>query len=260
MQKQCLVWIVLLDWGDIVYGDKILFFDFDGTIADTAKYHKMAAREALNHYGFSFDVSSYFGKGKSNLQIMNQIKEDYHIDFPIYDIINLKNSLFLTFASELSPYVEIEHMIKSLPNRKFVITQNDKDIVETLLKNWNLKDYFQNIISLSESDVSKSALITKIGLAPENCVLFDDYFDFVIDAIDKGIEGILVENGALHTITNEEWLNHLAWDTKSYWLAGVCSRANIYAMANNKKLMQMTFWKDWLNSKYDGTARHLRLQ
>ena len=76
-------------------------------------------------------------------------------------------------------------MIKSLPNRKFVITQNDKDIVETLLKNWNLKDYFQNIISLSESDVSKSALITKIGLAPENCVLFDDCFDFVIDAIDK---------------------------------------------------------------------------
>ena len=241
-----------------MYGDKILFFDFDGTIANTEMYHKLSARKALNHYGIYADVSSYYGKGKSNREILMKLENDINCNIPIDDIISLKNSLFKKVAVDLAPYDSMKKLINSLPNRKFIITKNEQDIVINFLKKWDMKKCFQNVISLSGTDMSKSDMIVKIGLAAENCVLFDDTFNIVIDAIDKGIQGVFVKNGKVETITNEDWLDHLAWDVKAYWLAGLCNRAGVQYMDKDNKLMSMSFWKDWLDSDYDGSARKMR--
>ena len=239
-----------------MFEDKILFFDFDGTIANTEMYHKIAARKALEHFGIRADISLYFGRGKSNREIFTEMQNNLKIEIPIDEIIALKTSLFKKVAVDLCPYAGMEKMVKSLPNRKFVITKNEQDIVFSFLKKWDMRKYFENIISLSSSSLTKSEMIIKTGISPENCVLFDDVFTTVINAIDNGIQGVLVENGKVKTITNEDWMDNLAWDVKAYWLAGICNKAAMESEDN--KMVKMEFWKDWLDSEYDGSARKMR--
>lgn len=54
-------------------------------------------------------------------------------------------------------------------------------------------------------------------------------------------------------MTNEEWLNSLALDTKAYWLSCICGRAVWEAKYdNNAEKGTLGYWKEWLKEIHDG--------
>ena len=176
--------------------NKILFFDFDSTLADTEPYHTYARDTVLASYGVRIpDWGPYLGN--SDLSIFTLMKERYGLDMDIPAAIDTKLQIFMEQAemAGLLPYPEILRLVRTLPNRKFIITSQRQNIVSSLLTRWGLTDYFEDIISLAFSSVTKADKIIEMGFEPYDCVLFDDRPRIVQEACDKGIQGVLVTEG-----------------------------------------------------------------
>lgn len=59
---------------DLLNNVKSLIFDFDGTIADTSKFHEVAFRKAFEPYKVSFDYKKIAGK-KTSEAVIDCLKE-----------------------------------------------------------------------------------------------------------------------------------------------------------------------------------------
>lgn len=180
----------------VVPSDKILFFDFDETLANTEPYHTHARDAVLASYGVHIsDWGPYLGN--SDLSIFTVMKERYGLDMDIPSAIDSKLQIFVEKAVQvgLQPYPEIDRLVRTLPNRKFIITSQRKNIVSFFLERWGMTGCFEDIISLANSSVTKADKIIELGLNIHDCVLFDDIPRIVQEACDKGIQGVLVENG-----------------------------------------------------------------
>ena len=175
--------------------NKILFFDFDGTIANSEKYHLLASQEAVKQYGITIDISPYFGIGLSDKKIYKQIERDYNITLPCNDIVTTKASIFEMMSSQIEFFPALKQFITTIPNQKFIITNSQIPYVESCLKRWNIKQYFKDIISLYHLSISKADMIITLGYNPEDCILFDDADLTIQEANNKKIRGILVKNG-----------------------------------------------------------------
>ena len=176
--------------------NKILFFDFDSTLADTEPYHTYARDTVLASYGVRIpDWGPYLGN--SDLSIFTLMKERYGLDMDIPAAIAAKLQIFMEQAemAGLLPYPEILRLVRTSPNRKFIITSQRQNIVSSFLARWGLTDYFEDIISLAYSSVTKADKIIEMGFEPHDCVLFDDRPRIVQEACDKGIQGVLVADG-----------------------------------------------------------------
>ena len=175
--------------------DKILFFDFDGTIANSEKYHLLASQNAVKQYGITIDISPYFGIGLSDKKIYKQIEHDYNITLPCNDIVTTKASIFEMMSSQIEFFPALKQFITTIPNQKFIITNSQIPYVESCLTRWNMKQYFKDIISLYHLSISKADMIITLGYNPEDCILFDDADLTIQEANNKKIHGILVKNG-----------------------------------------------------------------
>lgn len=178
--------------------DKILFFDFDETLANTELYHTYARDAVLASFGVCIpDWGPYLGN--SDLSIFTVMKERFGLDMDIPAAIDQKLQIFTDQAVKagLQPYPEIDELIRALPNRKFVITNQRYEIVSFFLKKWGLDDYFEKIISLANQQISKADKIIEMGFSPCDCVLLDDISRNVQEAAAKGIRGILVVDGKI---------------------------------------------------------------
>ncbi len=181
--------------------NKVVFFDFDSTLADTEPYHIYARDTVLASFGVHIsDWGPYLGN--SDLSIFSTMKEQYHLDMDVLEAIDTKLRIFKEQAIQagLQPYLDIVDLVQTLPNRKFVITNQRYEIVSFFLKKWALDSYFKDIISLANLHISKADKIIEMGFNPRDCVLLDDIPHNVLDANEKGIRGVLVVDGKVDCI------------------------------------------------------------
>ena len=176
--------------------NKVVFFDFDSTLADTEPYHIYARDTVLASFGVHIsDWGPYLGN--SDLSIFSTMKEQYHLDMNVLEAIDTKLRIFKEQAIQagLQPYPDIADLVRILPNRKFVITNQRYEIVSFFLKKWALDSYFEDIISLANLHISKADKIIEMGFNPRDCVLLDDISHNVQEANEKGIRSVLVVDG-----------------------------------------------------------------
>ena len=181
--------------------DKIVFFDFDSTLADTEPYHIYARDTVLASFGVHIsDWGPYLGN--SDLSIFSTLKEQYHLDMDVLEAIDTKLRIFKEQAIQagLQPYPDIADLVRTLPNRKFVITNQRYEIVSFFLKKWALDSYFEDIISLANLHMTKADKILEMGFDARDCVLLDDIPRNVQEANEKGIRGVLVVDGKVDCI------------------------------------------------------------
>lgn len=178
-----------------MFDDKILFFDFDGCIADSERCHLQASIEAVKELGITIDITPYFGIGLSDKKIYKQIEKDFNVVLPCDDIVALKAKKFEMLSSQIDIFPQMKDLIFDLPNTKFIITNSQTHFVENCLMRWKMEHCFNEIISLYYLFISKADMIIKLGYNPLDCVLFDDAILTVEEALDKNINGVLVKNG-----------------------------------------------------------------
>lgn len=178
----------------LIDSDKVLFFDFDDTIAATEPAHAKARDMVLKPFGVTIDDwSSYIGI--PDIEIFKAIKTQYHLRIDIPAIVHQKLLLSKEHLIEsgVQPIPQVKEYITQLPNTKYVLTGQDREFTLFFLKRWGLVGYFADIISLVGSSVSKAEKIIEMGILPEKAVLFEDSERIITAATAKGIRCIRVK-------------------------------------------------------------------
>lgn len=165
-----------------------IIFDLDGVIVDTAKFHFLAWRKLANDLGFDITLEQNEElKGVSRAHSLEQILNWGNLTVSKDDFERLmtnKNEDYLARISHMSE----EDLLPGV--KKILDYLTEQEIPYTLgsasknarpiLKSLNIYDRFAAIVD--GNDVSKAKpdpevflmASEKIGLQPENCIVFED--------------------------------------------------------------------------------------
>jgi HAD superfamily hydrolase (TIGR01509 family) len=180
-------------------------FDLDGTLVDSMdlwknidiKYLKkfgLSVPEGLNtaiqHLSFQ-EVALYFKKTFNISDSVEEIQKEWHaMAYDEYkNNIKLKNGVkeFLSF-------------LKSKNIKMCIATSNTPKLVEAVLQNNNIYDYFESITTTSEVERDKSfpdiylLAASRLNVSHKHCIVFEDILPAVLSAKSAEMKVIAVED------------------------------------------------------------------
>jgi len=183
-------------------------FDLDGVIVDTAKYHYRAWRKLANSLGFDFTkLQNEQLKGVSrmeSLEIILDIGKKTLDDAAKQELAKQKNDQYLEYIAAMTPNEILSGIPRFLDELKtnnihIALGSASKNAVLTL-RQVGLFEYFEIIIdgiktTRSKPDPQVFQLGAQgLGIAPENCVVFEDAAKGVTAARSAGMYTIGVGN------------------------------------------------------------------
>ena len=167
---------------------KGFIFDLDGVIVDTARYHFLAWKKLANSIDIDFTIGQNEQlKGVSRVKSLEKILDwgrKSISDDLFKQLMQSKNDDYLSYIhkmdeNEILPDVPKILNYLSSANQLMALGSASKN-ARTILKKVNLYDHFNTIVD--GNDVSKAKpnpevfLIAaeKLGVAPEDCIVFED--------------------------------------------------------------------------------------
>lgn len=183
---------------------KALIFDLDGVIVDTAIYHYKAWKRLANHLGFDFtEEENEKLKGVSRVRSLELILEWGGVSKSAEEQIalaDLKNSWYVEMIQEMQPDEILSGAKEFLEaaraaGLKTALGSASKNS-ETILEKVGLTHLFDAIIDGNKVTASKPnpEVFLKgaeaLGIAPENCLVFEDALAGVQAALAGGMHVI----------------------------------------------------------------------
>ena len=183
---------------------KACLFDLDGVIVDTAKYHYIAWKELANEMGFDFTLADNERlKGVSrmtSLDILLSIGQIEKSEEEKLELATKKNENYLTYILKMGPEEILEgtkEFLELLKREgiKIALGSASKNAM-TILERLELTSYFEAIIDGTKVSKAKPdpEVFLKgaeaLGVAPEDCVVFEDAEAGVEAALAGGMKCI----------------------------------------------------------------------
>lgn len=199
-----------------------LFFDFDGTLLNSEVIHKQAHSFVLSKIlGKKFQLTNrQFEKyvGKTDNVIFDEYKSDFCVDFDKESMIKLKKqkSEELLLNKDIKIFNYFFDIIEKYPNKKYYILSNqDEQILISILKAKNIFNVFQKIFSLPTLNISKKEFLENLTFYTDatykKSILFEDVDINLKLAKDLGLLSVGVEN-----TFNKNKLNNYDYLIKTY--------------------------------------------
>lgn len=183
----------------------VLCFDFDGTLADTERFHAMARNSILKKYGVRvWDWSRYLGK--SDTEVFMMLDKKFRIGLDVSAIVEEKTKLSkeLIILGNVTPFPTVEAVIKTASGKKYIITEQEEAFVSFFLQKWGLLRMFDKVISLADEIRSKSDMIVSLKIATDDGVLFDDMLSVLEEATKQGLHAVLVKDGNFSLVLQDQ--------------------------------------------------------
>lgn len=187
----------------------VLFFDLDDTLYPNSNGLWKAIRVRMNEYlidplGFPPDETKdlalhyyqTYGTTLRGLQINHNVDADDYLAY-VHD---------LPLEEYISPDVELQKMLSSLPQMKWILTNSDANHTNRVLRILGLEGYFAGIIDIRALDFlckpergSYQRALHLAGMTePSNCVLFEDSLRNLVPAHEIGFTTVLVGTDEKH--------------------------------------------------------------
>lgn len=187
-------------------GKKVIIFDLDGVIVDTAKYHYLAWRDLANDLGFVFtEEQNEQLKGVSrvrSLEILLNIGKIELSDKKKEELLIVKNKEYLEYVNKMTSdeiLPGIKELLTFLENKKvpFALGSASKN-APLILQKVGLIDKFDAIVD--GNDVSKAKpdpevfLIAakKLNKTPDQCIVIEDALAGVQAANNAGMISVAI--------------------------------------------------------------------
>ena len=183
---------------------KLIMFDLDGTLVDTAQDIRNALNFALKPYDLKSltmeDTIKMIGEGVSRLVEKVLPLEKMHLKI---DVMNR----FLEYYSEhlIDNSKEYPHIKETLENltylKKAVISNKREDLSKRLLEELSLSEYFDLIIGSDTAGERKPSavpilyVISKLGESPEESIIVGDSHYDIEAGKNAGIKTVAVTYG-----------------------------------------------------------------
>lgn len=179
-------------------------FDLDGVVVDTAKYHFIAWKALAEELGFDFTPEDNERlKGVSRMQSLDILLEIGGLQFSENEKLEMaerKNALYVSYIEKMTPDEILpgaEQFLQELKNNgiRTALGSASKN-APMILDRIELSGMFDAVVdgnSISEAKPNPEVFLKgaeKLGVAPENCVVFEDAI--------AGIEA--ARNGGMHCV------------------------------------------------------------
>ena len=197
-------------------------FDFDGTLVDSEDNYYLADKTLIENIDSIRQIcdSGYaaianlpdkkiFSKsdkaefiGLDGKEVIRRIKEKYHLNGTIEQLLEQKNSLYLQIALQNTQlYPKMLHLVQLFQSHNIpmaVASGTYNDNLHKLLEVTNLKQYFKVVLGGDDVPLGKPdpaiflTAAARLGIEPHNCVVAEDSLHGVEAALAAGMHIIAV--------------------------------------------------------------------
>jgi len=181
---------------------KACIFDLDGVIVDTAHYHFLAWKRLADELGIPFTREDNERlKGVSRMRSMEILLELGGVTMDPHEqerLANKKNTWFVDYVERMIPeeiYPGVATLLAQLRGQgiKIGLASSSKN-AQTVLQRLHIASYFDvmvdgNMVARSKPDPEIFLLAaTRLGIAPKDCVVFEDAEAGVEAALAAGMK------------------------------------------------------------------------
>jgi beta-phosphoglucomutase-like phosphatase (HAD superfamily) len=176
-------------------------FDCDGTLADTMPTHFRAWQTALGVHAQNFTEAMFYELGGvPTARIVEIMNERHGFALPVDETVARKEAIFL----ELSPHIAAIEPVVALARRFFglkplaVASGGHRRIVMTTLRALGIVELFDAIITSEDYQRGKPSpdpfleAALRLGVPPEQCLVFEDTATGIAAATAAGMKSVLV--------------------------------------------------------------------
>ena len=204
--------------GSDVITMKAALFDFDETLFDLEREHDYAHRALCRDLGCNYDElpeSFRFGSGRRIVDDITEMREFFGWTVPEEDLYARRHRYFLEALSagegagatlQLMPGVErAVRALHSYGVTLAITTSAAGDAVDLLLRRFGIRELFALIVDGTEVRAGKpdpegyQLTARKLGVAPHDCVVFEDSHVGVLAAKAAGMYCVAVRNPRART-------------------------------------------------------------
>lgn len=188
-----------------------VIFDWDGTLANTKKAVLYSFQEVLRKSGCVVPneaIEKWIGVGTK--KTFEKVLEDCNIKFDelmLEKLSNEKISIQLGLTNTVTLFDGVKDLLEELYGKiKIALaTMSSKKVVNKLLSEKGIKNYFDVILSVDDVDSPKPdpevflVSAKKLGVTPKDCVVVEDSVFGVQAAKVAGMKCIAVSSGAYNS-------------------------------------------------------------
>lgn len=176
-------------------------FDCDGTIADSMPLHYKAWKKALAEYGCTYDEDLFYAwGGKPVRKIIADLNEMQGLNMPVDTLAERKESYYHAQLPELKGIPDVlEHIEEQHGRIPFaVVSGSRRASVVGSLTALGLMDKFDVLVCAEDYKHGKPApdgfllAAQKLGVAPAQCLVFEDTKLGIQAATAAGMQSVLV--------------------------------------------------------------------
>jgi beta-phosphoglucomutase-like phosphatase (HAD superfamily) len=176
-------------------------FDCDGTLADTMPTHYRAWQLALCEHSEAFPEAMFYELGGTPpARIVEILNERHGLSLPVEQTVAFKEATFLELSSEVAAIGPVVAIAKSFAGRRpmAVASGGHRRVVLTTLRALGIADLFNAIVTSEDYRRGKPApdpfleAALRLGVAPEQCLVFEDTTTGIAAATAAGMKSVLV--------------------------------------------------------------------
>ncbi len=183
-----------------------IIFDMDGVLIDSESIHYKIEKQLFNQLGISVpDEMHRRYLGVAGDFMYADLKTNFKLSASVSDLLEFDDSFRCDYFQRL-PVLHLNDGVLPLLNqlklagiKMAIATSSSPALANILLERCGITSYFDAIVTTAESGKSKPApevyllAAHKIGVSPENCLVFEDSPNGIAAAKSAGMYCIAVE-------------------------------------------------------------------
>lgn len=182
---------------------KAYLFDCDGTIVDSMPLHYLAWKDALAEWGCEFPEEQFYAWGGRVVEaIVDDLNRAHGLAMPVQQVLEHKEAFYLNRLAEVQGIPEVVDEIHrthgTIPLA--VVSGGPRETVERSLSLLGILDRFEVLVCAGEYQHGKPdpepflIAAEKLGVAPEDCLVFEDAEPGIAAAVAAGMQWVKVPN------------------------------------------------------------------
>lgn len=196
---------LILETKQVLKTNKVLVFDFDGTIVDSVYIWNTFAFEYLQHKNIVVpeDIATILEK-MTFLEGIEYLKKTYDLPINIKQTeLDMKEHMKNRFLKKATLKPGIADFLKYAYSKKisiYILTANTEEIVSLILDTYDLKEYITDIVTCDMLGMAKSTeyvflfFADLLSIETKDMVVFEDTYHAALSAKKAGCQVIGVKD------------------------------------------------------------------